>query len=57
MHIKYFAVPSVTLFGFSMAHPLDMAGARRAIPTPVDVETAKNYLGELVVAVPSNDPP
>lgn len=57
MHIKYLAIPSFALVGFSVAHPLDLAGSRRAIPTPISVETAKSYLAELVVSAPSNDPP
>ncbi|KAF8595518.1 hypothetical protein BDV93DRAFT_528596 [Ceratobasidium sp. AG-I] len=57
MRLNYLAIPSLALVGFAAANPLNLAGSRRAIPTPVSVEKAKTYLGELVVAAPSNDPP
>jgi hypothetical protein len=43
------------LAGIIVASPV--VKQRRALPDPVDVATAKTYLGELKVAEESNDPP
>ncbi|KAG8736024.1 hypothetical protein FRC10_009874 [Ceratobasidium sp. 414] len=42
--------------GFAVARPLEMASVRRAMPAPVDAETAKAYLKKLVVEATSNEP-
>lgn len=57
MHLNHFIALSLAASGFASAFPLNIIGGRRALPTPVSVATAKTYLGELVVAAPSNDPP